>query len=146
MTQFGASLTDDSRVIIYDPNIFILDNLKVPRHPSFLLKIKIKQPYSTYLYLFRSLSPSFYLSLPLSISPSLFLSLSLSLSVTDWLNEEHLEHACNFCLARACSKHSSFSQSVSQHARLYYIYYMPLIVLNIENGKIVETVDQWTML
>jgi hypothetical protein len=55
----------------------------VPRHPSFLLKIKIKQPYSTSLSF--SLSPPLLLSLslslflPLSFSVSLSLSLSLSL-------------------------------------------------------------------
>ncbi len=59
----------------------------MPRHPSFLLKIKIKQPYSTFLSLslslFFTLSPSFSLSLSLSaylsLSPSLFLYLFLTL-------------------------------------------------------------------
>jgi len=127
-----------NEVITNDPNIKKLDNFKVKRHLSFLLRIKIKQPYSTslslslslflslplYLSLFLSLSLSLSLSLPLSLSPSLSLSLSLyiSISLTDWLNEEHSEHARTFCLVTVCSKSSSFIHSVSQHASLYYMY------------------------
>jgi len=107
-----------NEVITNDPNIKKLDNFKVKRHLSFLLRIKIKQPYST------SLSLSLSLSLPLSLSPSLSLSLSLyiSISLTDWLNQEHSEHARTFCLVTVCSKSSSFIHSVSQHASLYYMY------------------------
>ncbi len=118
----------------------------MPRHPSFHLKIKIKQPYSTSLSLSLFIYLSIFLSLPIFISLLISLSLSLSLSLylshthslslfiyisiffslslclslsislwlTEWMNEEHLEHARTFCLVWACSKHSSFNQSVSQ--------------------------------
>jgi len=77
----------------------------VPRHPSFLLKLKIKQPYSTSLSLSLSLSIFFYLSL------------------TGWLNEwETLRARLHFLLfVRACSKLSSFSQSVSMRDYIIYI-------------------------
>ncbi len=110
----------------------------MPRHPSSILKIKIKQPYSTSL---SSPPPPLSLSLflTLSLSPPVLLSHSLSLWLIDWLNKECSEHTCTFCIApeskrcrqriltcqyslvQACSKHSSFSQSVS--IRDYYIYY-----------------------
>ncbi len=97
------------------------------RQPSFLLKIKIKQPYST------SLSPSFSITLSLphsfslspsfppsfSLSLSLFISLPLSLylSLSDWLTREH--DASRKC-GRALSIHHWVSKSVSQHAWLLY--------------------------
>jgi hypothetical protein len=99
----------------------------VPRHPSFLLEIKIKQPYPT------SLSPSFCLSLSLLIYlspsftltlsplfPSLFLSLPLSLylSLSDW-SEGEIVACMRKQKVQACSKRSLFSQSVSIH--YYYI-------------------------
>ncbi len=58
-----------------------LDNLKVPRHPSFLLKIKItiRDNWNTYS---TSLSLSLFLTLSLFLSLSLPLSLCLPLSHT----------------------------------------------------------------
>jgi hypothetical protein len=110
----------------------------VPRHPSYLLKIKIKQPYSTSLSLF--LSP--FLSLPLSFSPSLSFSLSLplslslsfslsfffsfSLSLSDRSEGERV--ACTpKQKVRACSMCSSFSQSVSQSACVIIILMLFLV-------------------
>ncbi len=116
-----------------------LDNLKVPRHPSFLLKIKITimdnwNTYSTYLSLPLSHTLSFLLSLSLALSLSLPLSFCLPLSHTlsFSLSVHHLErkrerelHAlasrkCGHALSihsrkqkvQACSMHSLFSQSV----------------------------------
>ncbi len=120
----------------------------MPRHPSILLKIKIKQLYSTSLslslslsiFLSLSLSPSLplsislflslsfslyhslsiYLSLSLSLYLSIYLSLPLSrsLSPSDWSEGERV--ACmHKQKVRACSKCSSFIQSVS--IRDYYI-------------------------
>jgi len=75
------------------------------------------------------------LSLPLSLSLSLYLSLSLplslylSLSLTDWLNEEYLQHAHTFCFAcgsRAWFKHSSVSQSV--WVIIIFIFYLQVQV------------------
>jgi len=109
----------------------------VPRHLSFLLNIKIKQPYSTSLFL--SLSPSFSpslfltlslyfflslslylplslsLSLSLSLPPSLYFSLPpslyLSLSLSDRSEGERAESAGMLTQkVWACSKRSSFSQ------------------------------------
>jgi hypothetical protein len=62
-----------------------LDNEKMPRHPSFLLKIK-KKTYFTSLSLLLSLSPLFFLSLSFSFSLFLYLSPSLLLSLS--LGEE----------------------------------------------------------
>ncbi len=92
VSKWSSKLIDDARVIIYDRHMFIvqatdliklfsdviykLDNQKVPRHPSFLLKI------NTLSFSFSlSLTPSFSLSLSLSRSLSLPLSLAPFISL-----------------------------------------------------------------
>ncbi len=90
-----------------NPIIWKLDNYKVPRHPSFLLKIN---------------TLSFSLSLPLSHSLSLTLSHSLSLTLSLSHRWRGRAHPCKH-KARPHSKHSSFSQSVSM--RDYYINTTP---------------------
>ncbi len=99
----------------------------MPRSLSFLLKIKIKQPHSTFL----SVSLSLFLTLSLSPTLSLPLSLSLSLPLSlrrspDWLNDERLEHARTFCFARGsikCGRALTVPHSVNQSdsMRDYYI-------------------------
>jgi hypothetical protein len=75
-----------------------LDYWKVPRHPSFLLTIKI------------TILDIFYISLPLSLSLSPFLSLSLSLFISLSDQWRGCVHPCEH---KACphSKRFSFSQS-----------------------------------
>ncbi len=98
----------------------------VPRHPSFLLKIKITTFYiSLSLSLTPSLSPpsfSLSLSLYISLSPSFSLSLppclslSLSISLTGEEGTHPCKHARTFCLhVHALSAPHSVRQSVSMH-------------------------------
>ncbi len=97
----------------------------VPRHPSLLLKIKINKTYSTSLSFCLSLTLSLFLPLSHSLSLSLSPSLSLSLSLSDWLNEEHLEHASTFCFARAsrkCGHAVSIPHSASHSACVIILY------------------------
>ncbi len=123
----------------------------MPRHLSFLLKIKIAIFYiSLSLSLFLSLSLSLFLSLSLSLFHSLFITLfislylSLSLSISLYLSlslflylslsltgEEGVRHHCKRCgesskqKVRACwiSTRSSFIHSVSQHAWLLLLLF-----------------------
>ncbi len=109
-----------------------LDNSKVPRHPSFLLKIKI-----TIFYISLHLFPS----LPLSLSHFFFsrsLPLFLFLCLSLWPGP--VKRVCAIeilvfydiygtlasmpalLLALVCSKRSSFSQSVSQSACMIILY------------------------
>jgi len=132
----------------------LLDNKKVPRHSSFLLKIKIS---ILDIYLSPSLFHSLYLSL--SVSVSLFLSLSDQWRVCanhvdqstyvlfsfPWPGNSIFSQGTHQCFSwvlpalvfpvqvflRACSKLSSFSQTVSQQAWLILIFlYRILLALS----------------
>ncbi len=103
------------------------------RHLSFLLKIKIKQLYSTFLSLSPSLSHSLTLSLSLSLSLSISLSLSLSLPLSHSLTP-------SFSLSFSLSLSSSFSLFLSLFLSflslsLSFSYYINIVIFKGQNYK-----------